>query len=163
MRLTFQRQDIHEKTVFIIKLASSSCMKPVKIRLDETWYLQTCCKLFQQQLASSLWTKCPDNHRSKRCEHINLMTAMQQAWLAAYCAYKFTPLIIWLLVKWLTRIRIKLKEVAVKLIPYLILDRLHYAEYTVFSFFACIPYSTNYNARSTILHSSSPEYWQGST
>ena len=41
-------------------LTSSSCIISVKIRLDPTWYLQTCCKLLKQY-ASSLWIKSLDN------------------------------------------------------------------------------------------------------
>ena len=63
-------------------------IQSVQIRLDTTWYLQTCYKLFKQ-LASSLWIKSLDNQlasnqicwqlnaadllsssRSKRCERI---------------------------------------------------------------------------------------------
>ena len=55
----------------------------MKIRLDPTWYLQTCCKLLKQY-ASSLWIKSLDNQLAlsqlTNCSRLVIIKSEQATW-----------------------------------------------------------------------------------
>ena len=55
----------------------------MKIRLDPTWYLQTCCKLLKQY-ASSLWIKSLDNQlvlsQLTNCSRLVIIKSEQAMW-----------------------------------------------------------------------------------
>ena len=64
-------------------LTSSSYIISVKIRLDPTWYLQTCCKLLKQY-ASILWIKSLDNQlvlsQLTNCSRLVIIKSEQVMW-----------------------------------------------------------------------------------
>ena len=74
-------QVYHQVTSSLLTL--SSYIISVKIRLDPTWYLQTCCKLLKQY-ASSLWIKSLDNQLAlsqlTNCSRLVIIKSEQAMW-----------------------------------------------------------------------------------